>query len=620
MVTPRRGRGGRWGPRPGWSWTGWSGEPPVPDGWHPVALFGSGVVGPGGPDLRRPPGARGRAGGRGGRGGRAGGRGAWGRRPPPATWRRPGGGCTTPPPPWATRSPRATSTWPGRGSRHWSGGIRARSTRPRSPGRSSSRWPRTPATPWWRPALWTLAAGSVGAFVHRAGDTLDSMVGYRDDRYRRFGSAAARLDDVLAWVPARATAGLVALARPARAAEVVRTVRTDAARHPSPNAGVAEAAFAGALGVRLGGGENRYGEVVERRPALGRGPGAGGRRRRRGRRPVPGRDLDAGRPAAAAVGCRRRRVGREPEAARDRRTDPAAGGARGRRGPGGGGARARPRRRARPLRQPQPVRARCRRAGPAATWASCGATPTSTRPSPSWPPAWASDRERVVLTAGGAAAIALVAEHIGGRLGRRARLRPVPPPPAPAGPGRAPVAVGPSQPERPPGRPRRRGRRVGRGVPAAGRRHVDPGPAGLGARLADQGVRLPGPAAGLRDRPRRRRRRRRAGAPPGLGRQRAGGRARPRAHACRADPTGWTAALAGARADLVAVLRSHGLAPRPSDAPWVLVPGAAGLRDRLARRGVVVRDCASFGLLDHVRVAVPGPGDLERLDRALGGP
>jgi len=121
------------------------------------------------------------------------------------------------------------------------------------------------------PALWTLAAGSVGAFVHRAGDTLDSMVGYRDDIYRRFGTAAARLDDVLAWVPARATAGLVALARPSRAAEVLRTVRADAGRHPSPNAGVAEAAFAGALGLRLGGGENRYGDLVERRPALGRG-------------------------------------------------------------------------------------------------------------------------------------------------------------------------------------------------------------------------------------------------------------------------------------------------------------------------------------------------------------
>ena len=126
------------------------------------------------------------------------------------------------------------------------------------------------------PALWTVAAGPVGAFVHRAGDTLDSMVGYRDDRYRRFGTAAARLDDALAWAPARATAGLVAMARPRRARAVARTVRADAHRHPSPNAGVAEAAFAAALGVRLGGGENRYGDAVEARPVLGDGRRPGG--------------------------------------------------------------------------------------------------------------------------------------------------------------------------------------------------------------------------------------------------------------------------------------------------------------------------------------------------------
>jgi adenosylcobinamide-phosphate synthase len=120
------------------------------------------------------------------------------------------------------------------------------------------------------PALWTVAAGPVGAFLHRAGDTLDSMVGYRDDRYRRFGAAAARLDDVLAWVPARATAALVALVRPQAAATVVRTVRRDAGSHPSPNAGVAEAAFAGALGLRLGG-ENRYADRTEVRPFLGDG-------------------------------------------------------------------------------------------------------------------------------------------------------------------------------------------------------------------------------------------------------------------------------------------------------------------------------------------------------------
>jgi adenosylcobinamide-phosphate synthase len=120
------------------------------------------------------------------------------------------------------------------------------------------------------PALWTAAGGAVGAFLHRAGDTLDSMVGYRNDRYRHFGTAAARWDDALAWLPARATAVLVAAARPRRAAAVARTVRADAHRHPSPNAGVAEAAFAAALGLRLGG-ANRYGEVVERRALLGDG-------------------------------------------------------------------------------------------------------------------------------------------------------------------------------------------------------------------------------------------------------------------------------------------------------------------------------------------------------------
>ena len=120
------------------------------------------------------------------------------------------------------------------------------------------------------PALWTVVAGAPGAFLHRAGDTLDSMVGYRDDRYSRFGTAAARLDDALAWLPARATAGLVAVVRPGQARAVWQTVRSDAPGHPSPNAGVAEAAFAAALGVRLGG-TNRYGDVVEDRPTMGSG-------------------------------------------------------------------------------------------------------------------------------------------------------------------------------------------------------------------------------------------------------------------------------------------------------------------------------------------------------------
>jgi histidinol-phosphate/aromatic aminotransferase/cobyric acid decarboxylase-like protein len=84
-----------------------------------------------------------------------------------------------------------------------------------------------------------------------------------------------------------------------------------------------------------------------------------------------------------------------------------------------------------------------------------------------------------------------------------------------------------------------------------------------------------------------------------------------------ADPPTWTRLIERAKDDLVRVLQVHGLAAEPSDAPWVLVGGAAGLRTELARRAVVVRDCTSFGLPDHVRISVPDPPGLDRLDRAL---
>ncbi len=125
------------------------------------------------------------------------------------------------------------------------------------------------------PALWGAVAGAPGALAYRAVNTLDAMVGHRSPRYERFGWASARLDDVAGWVPARVCGGLVALARPASAPEVWRAVRRDAGGHPSPNAGVAEAAFAAALGLRLGG-INRYGERVELRPPLGTGRPAEG--------------------------------------------------------------------------------------------------------------------------------------------------------------------------------------------------------------------------------------------------------------------------------------------------------------------------------------------------------
>lgn len=84
-----------------------------------------------------------------------------------------------------------------------------------------------------------------------------------------------------------------------------------------------------------------------------------------------------------------------------------------------------------------------------------------------------------------------------------------------------------------------------------------------------------------------------------------------------ADLPGWAAQVAALRAALVALLRRHGFEPLPAAANFVLVPGARGLRERLATRGVVVRDCDSFGLPDHVRIAVPDDAGRERLEAAL---
>jgi adenosylcobinamide-phosphate synthase len=126
------------------------------------------------------------------------------------------------------------------------------------------------------PLLWGAALGIPGLLGYRAVNTLDAMVGYRSARYERFGWAAARLDDLANWVPAR-VAGLAA-ALTARLVGgsprlVLRVVRRDAGQHPSPNAGVVEAAFAGALGIRLGG-RNVYRGQVEERGVLGDGPAA----------------------------------------------------------------------------------------------------------------------------------------------------------------------------------------------------------------------------------------------------------------------------------------------------------------------------------------------------------
>jgi adenosylcobinamide-phosphate synthase len=119
------------------------------------------------------------------------------------------------------------------------------------------------------PLFWGALGGIPGLLGYRAVNTLDAMVGHRSARYGRFGWASARLDDLANLLPARITAALVAMVSE-RPHEVVRVVRRDARRHPSPNAGWCEAAFAGALELRLGG-VNVYSERVEERPHLGDG-------------------------------------------------------------------------------------------------------------------------------------------------------------------------------------------------------------------------------------------------------------------------------------------------------------------------------------------------------------
>ncbi|GGG04804.1 cobalamin biosynthesis protein CobD [Rhodococcoides trifolii] len=118
--------------------------------------------------------------------------------------------------------------------------------------------------------FWGAVAGLPGVLGYRAVNTLDSMIGYRSDRYLHFGWCAARLDDVVNLVPARSTGALtVAVGGNPRGA--ITAWRRDARKHPSPNAGVAEASAAGTLGVMLGG-RTEYSHGVELRPTLGTGP------------------------------------------------------------------------------------------------------------------------------------------------------------------------------------------------------------------------------------------------------------------------------------------------------------------------------------------------------------
>jgi adenosylcobinamide-phosphate synthase len=121
------------------------------------------------------------------------------------------------------------------------------------------------------PLLFAVLGGPVAAMVYRAINTLDSMFGHQDDRYGEFGWAAARIDDWANYLPARLTAPLVcvaALLLRQRPVEALRILVRDGRNHASPNAGLAEAAMAGALGVQLGG-LNYYDGQPLAKPTLG---------------------------------------------------------------------------------------------------------------------------------------------------------------------------------------------------------------------------------------------------------------------------------------------------------------------------------------------------------------
>lgn len=121
------------------------------------------------------------------------------------------------------------------------------------------------------PLFWAVVGGPVGALLYKAVSTLDSTFGYKNERYRHFGWAAARLDDLLNYLPARLTGvGLVAAALIGGAdfEAAWRIYRRDRGNHASPNSGHPEAAVAGALGLQLGGVSSYFGQLVAK-PTLG---------------------------------------------------------------------------------------------------------------------------------------------------------------------------------------------------------------------------------------------------------------------------------------------------------------------------------------------------------------
>lgn len=113
------------------------------------------------------------------------------------------------------------------------------------------------------PLFYAAIGGPILAVIYRVVNTMDSMIGYKNDRYREFGWAAARLDDLLNYIPARLTKYLLvaaALISGKNWRQAITVSRRDGRNHASPNSGISQAAVAGALGIRLGGIDFYHGE------------------------------------------------------------------------------------------------------------------------------------------------------------------------------------------------------------------------------------------------------------------------------------------------------------------------------------------------------------------------
>ncbi len=121
------------------------------------------------------------------------------------------------------------------------------------------------------PLLFAAVGGAPLAMAFKMVSTLDSMVGYKNERYFHFGKASARLDDAFNWVPARVSVPIIALAAQILSRSGIPALKTawsEGRNHTSPNAGHPEAAFAGALGVKLNG-PNSYGGILVKKPYIG---------------------------------------------------------------------------------------------------------------------------------------------------------------------------------------------------------------------------------------------------------------------------------------------------------------------------------------------------------------